>query len=1161
MAKKNKVYIDVVVDDKGTTKRVAVEAKKLKGALNDSIKGTERYNKQQKGVAGATSNTTKAFSKMTTGISGGLVPAYATLAANVFALSAAFNFLKSAGDLSKLQQGQVAYSSATGKGMLSLTKNLQLATESQLAFQDAAQAGAIGVAAGLSTAQVVKLGKAAKDTSDVLGRDLTDSFNRLIRGVTKGEPELLDELGIILRLETASNRYAAALGITNRKLTDAERSQAIFLEVISQVDDKYSDLVEGIEPNAWQQLAVAFDDIVRGIKELLNDYLAPLAAWFARNPLIFAAVFLPLIRSITGAMLPALGQAGAGMANFGAKMEQQAKSADKLKKKFTSLKGDMAKSVALGQQALQGLDLKAGSTLAKIQAGDQNISGRQAQGTLKALKAGKYKELGLTKKQAKELEASLLGIQSNMFKTDKAANSARDGLSKLGNSATGAAGKFSKFGASAAKLGTGLLSALNIASIVIALGALGYSLFKAARGVDEIGAEELKNKRAANIFLESTEALNEEFKDFNYQQERLLNKSGDFLSYFDNLSARIVSVSQGFTDLVKNERLAAVFAADLNKDIDKTREDFSKKRIAYTGQTGMSAEGMDKRMQELAAATTNKSLIDYLSENEGELSDTTKGLTNILMQYEDILAGIENVEGGLDSAALPIRNYAKQLQEITSLTAGEWLELGQEGFRQLVERTEAAGQAMQNFNTETALLRRTQKDFLDVTTDITNNLLAPRTAYESQIAQIESFQVAYKEFSEQLDPTKLTELTETYGKVWVDTMLENINKAERFRNLLENLNTAQLDLKNSLADLEFESAKRSLGKTAGAKEFIQLDIAVQRAQIEQANAQRVYDLKKLTAELALLEGANVDAAQTRELENSEKLLEQAKLRTQEAERAADANKQIFDAANQALESGLQTNIAAIIKGEESSIKDAMLGIAKGMLNAVADTMAKQLTNLIMGTDPLTVAQKQANILATGMVEAGQVAAQALYNGITNAVSGTPGALRSAIGNFGASGALKATPLLPGTSSLSTASSSLFTLPGTGFLGKAQQAFGFVKRIFGAANGGIMPGGIRGYAAGGIVKRPTLGLVGEGRYNEAVVPLPDGKAIPVQMGGAGQQNNVTVNVAIDNQGNATSSSEQNSQAAGNIGNIIAMAVQKELQNQKRSGGILNPYGVA
>ena len=84
-------------------------------------------------------------------------------------------------------------------------------------------------------------------------------------------------------------------------------------------------------------------------------------------------------------------------------------------------------------------------------------------------------------------------------------------------------------------------------------------------------------------------------------------------------------------------------------------------------------------------------------------------------------------------------------------------------------------------------------------------------------------------------------------------------------------------------------------------------------------------------------------------------------------------------------------------------------------------------------------------------------------------------------------------------------------------------------------------------------------------NEAVVPLPDGKSIPVSMqgmpGAGASQNNVTVNVSIDNEGNAQSSTSADSDQASNLGNLVAVAVQKELQNQKRSGGILSPHGVA
>ena len=59
-----------------------------------------------------------------------------------------------------------------------------------------------------------------------------------------------------------------------------------------------------------------------------------------------------------------------------------------------------------------------------------------------------------------------------------------------------------------------------------------------------------------------------------------------------------------------------------------------------------------------------------------------------------------------------------------------------------------------------------------------------------------------------------------------------------------------------------------------------------------------------------------------------------------------------------------------------------------------------------------------------------------------------------------------------------------------------------------ASGGVVTGGlgralpVRGYATGGpIVSSPHLALIGEGSMNEAVVPLPDGRSIPVDMQGA------------------------------------------------------------
>jgi tape measure domain-containing protein len=106
-----------------------------------------------------------------------------------------------------------------------------------------------------------------------------------------------------------------------------------------------------------------------------------------------------------------------------------------------------------------------------------------------------------------------------------------------------------------------------------------------------------------------------------------------------------------------------------------------------------------------------------------------------------------------------------------------------------------------------------------------------------------------------------------------------------------------------------------------------------------------------------------------------------------------------------------------------------------------------------------------------------------------------------------------------------------------------------------ANGGVLSGGFRAFANGGIVTGPTLGLVGEGRYNEAVIPLPDGKSVPVDLGGAmGNQitSNIVVNVSSDGK---TSSSGAGSDSAG-LGRKLEGAVKQVIVDELRPGGLLS-----
>jgi hypothetical protein len=111
-------------------------------------------------------------------------------------------------------------------------------------------------------------------------------------------------------------------------------------------------------------------------------------------------------------------------------------------------------------------------------------------------------------------------------------------------------------------------------------------------------------------------------------------------------------------------------------------------------------------------------------------------------------------------------------------------------------------------------------------------------------------------------------------------------------------------------------------------------------------------------------------------------------------------------------------------------------------------------------------------------------------------------------------------------------------------------------IFTAANGGIAQGGFRAFASGGIVTGPTLGLVGEGRYNEAVIPLPDGKSVPVDLGGmGGAGNQITSNIVVNVNSDGQSQSQQSGNGNAELGKKIEGAVKQVIVGELRPGGLL------
>ena len=394
--------VKVKITDDGSLKNLGKNAKKAGKDVGSVAKNVQESDRRLKSLSQQTSNTTKAFSKQAQTIGGGLVPIYATIAAQVFAVSAAFRFLQDAMEIRNMIEGQKAFGSVTGQAFGTMTLAVQQATANMLTFKEAASSVAIGVASGLSRGQLEGLGTAAKNASLALGRDLTDSFNRLIRGVTKAEPELLDELGIILRLEPATEKYALSIGKTRQELNAFERSQAVANEVLEQAERKFGAINQIMDPDAFAlaQFAKEFDDFTKEIKEQIIEGIIPIVNFLKDNLMGLIGVFGLLAAPIVSQILPT-----AALDDFAAASKRTAESSRTMAKnlkKDAKLIENLRKGGTLGAEGRKQFT-------ASGQAGIQGmLSGMDMSGESKTMqKAAMGKklnaqELGVLKRHLKQ---------------------------------------------------------------------------------------------------------------------------------------------------------------------------------------------------------------------------------------------------------------------------------------------------------------------------------------------------------------------------------------------------------------------------------------------------------------------------------------------------------------------------------------------------------------------------------------------------------------------------------------------------------------------------------------------------------------------------------------------------------------------------------------
>ena len=323
----------VTKDGKKATKEISMLNKEMEGTQKSAKRGSreiDKFGRVTKGAGGISSSATKNFSKMQQSIDGGsgntgLVRAYALLAANVFAVTAAFGVLQRAAAVDKLTESMDILSSRGGQNIEALSRKLKEASGNAIALDMAFRQVSLASSAGLNTAEIEGLTTVAKGAAISLGRDLPDALDRIFRGAIKLEPEILDEIGLFVRVDEAAKKYAQQLGRTVTSLSQADKRQAFLNEILDQGIDKFEEYADTVEPDAFTQLAASLTDIAVSMTKFFTKFLDPFIKFLAENTVVLGTVFALIAGALLNKAIPAVGQfmLGSQAAAEAAKLEAE----------------------------------------------------------------------------------------------------------------------------------------------------------------------------------------------------------------------------------------------------------------------------------------------------------------------------------------------------------------------------------------------------------------------------------------------------------------------------------------------------------------------------------------------------------------------------------------------------------------------------------------------------------------------------------------------------------------------------------------------------------------------------------------------------------------------------------------------------------------------
>jgi len=167
-------------------------------------------------------------------------------------------------------------------------KKLEDATDGTMSkaelFKQANNAMMLGVVK--SEDEMAKLFDTAQRLGQVLGVDTANSIQSIVTGMGRQSKLMLDNLGIVIKSETAYKKYADALELNVNELTDLQKKEAFNEEVLSisakmveKLGDEYLNSLSDVQRMrvATENLTVAMGDVLAPVLKIISGSLITLS--------------------------------------------------------------------------------------------------------------------------------------------------------------------------------------------------------------------------------------------------------------------------------------------------------------------------------------------------------------------------------------------------------------------------------------------------------------------------------------------------------------------------------------------------------------------------------------------------------------------------------------------------------------------------------------------------------------------------------------------------------------------------------------------------------------------------------------------------------------------------------------------------------------------